>query len=236
MVSMRYAFVAVHIALARGSSDLSRASAQRADTKGGLSKCLGMSGSATLNRMQCQAPFSSIVDSRKASPRRIPSLAASASASEPAPPLRTSPRFGAGERRGGAGSWRVLRRYSSDALPVLAASPLGLAEPVPRRKHHMCRAIGLLVYVNLMVFRQRHAEFLLDGFPGVPEKTFAKVAVLVGSRYEGVRVNRSVHRCLRRGIRIRQPVNKPPRHSSGECIRPRRLAALGARVGLSTDC
>ena len=195
MVSMRYAFVAVHIALARGSSELSRASAQRADTKGGLSKCLGISGSATLNRMQYQAPFASIVDSRKASPRRIPSLAASASASEPAPAASDFLLFRCRGTKGRRGiverASKKLERFSTPPRRL----PLGLAEPAARRKHHMRPGIGLLVHVNLMIFGQRHAEFPLHGLSGVPEKTFAKVAVFTGSGYENVaRVSGSVHR------------------------------------------
>ena len=122
MVPTRYARVAAQMALARASSELSSASTPRAETKGGLSKCLGMSGSATLNRMQCQAPRSSIVASRNARARRMLALPAPASAPDVTGPSPTPGRSGAGGRAGGAGSWSVLRRNSSEAAPVLAAA------------------------------------------------------------------------------------------------------------------
>ena len=183
MVSTRYALVAAQMALARASSQHSRARAQKADTKGGFSKCRGISGSATLNRMQRQAPFSSTVDSRKSRPRRMLSLPAFRSAPAVAS-YRDSPpsRRGRAEGRRGVvhGLAKKLDRRGFRLLP------LRLGVFAARRKDEVRRGMGFFVHVNLVVFGHAHAEFRFDGLFGPGEKTFSKVVVLTGSRYEEI--------------------------------------------------
>ena len=72
--------------------------------------------------MQCQAPFSSKVDSTKSKPRRmlcLPSSISDAVERESAGPFFDANASG---RLGGAGSYMVFLRNSSDDAPVLASS------------------------------------------------------------------------------------------------------------------
>ena len=194
MVSARYARAAVQMALARASLQLSRASVQKAETKGGLSKCRGIFGSARLNRMQCQAPFPSMADSRKTRPRRMLSLPAPARARGEAVLTGADAGLGVKGRTGGAGSCIVFLRNSSEAAPVLAASRSASLSLLFGGSTTCVASWVFFVHLNLVVFGQRHAEFPFDRFPRFREKTFAKFTVFSGSRYEEFcRVNRFLH-------------------------------------------
>ena len=133
--------------------------------------------SATLNRMQCQAPFSSRADSRKSRPRRMLSLPAFTSASDGGgAPSGLSARSRRGRAKGRCGVVAcVLRRNSSRRRAVFRLLPFRLGEFAARRKDEVRRGIGFFVHVNLMVFGHRYAEFRFDGLFGPGEKTFSKV-------------------------------------------------------------
>ena len=132
-----------------------------------------------LKRMQCQDPFSSMVDSRNSRPRRMLSRPALASSAEVAALLGRRACRGEGGRSGGAGSWSVLRRNASDARAGFCRLPFLRAELAARWKHQMRRGIGFIVHVNRMVFVQRYAELVFDCFLGVGEKTRAKLGNLL---------------------------------------------------------